>query len=92
MKNPLPRTPCSLFPGSMKCHRPKMRDHRGATWDQHKIIDAKGGEHTGHLDTSWGQFFYFPHDGQWRKARIDRFMNGSDNTADFSSANAHPLQ
>ena len=78
----------SPFPGSTKCARPKMLDHGGATWDRHKIIDAKCGEHTGYLDTSWGQYFYFPHDGQWRKARIDRFMTGSDNTVIFSSANA----
>jgi hypothetical protein len=74
----------ALFPGSVKCAKPRMRDHRGATWDFHTIIDTKGNRHTGYLDTSWGQYFYFQYGTQWRKARIDRFMNGSDNTVQFT--------
>lgn len=77
----------NLFPGSSKCGRPKMSDHRGATWDSCRVIDINGADHNGYLDTSWGQYFYFMEATLWRKARIDKFMDNNStrnhNIADF---------
>lgn len=73
------------FPGSVKCKRPRMTDRSGRTWDQCAVVDAAGVKLTGYLDTSWGHYFYFMDGEQWRKARVDKFMTGFDNTADFSA-------
>ena len=75
----------NLYPGSVACNRPKMSEHRGRTWDYCTVIAIDDSKVDGYLDTSWGQWFYFKPFGetQWRKARVDRFMTGVDNTADF---------
>lgn len=63
---------------------------RGSTWDTCTVLDLYGNEHTGHLDTSSGHYFYFEHLGQWRKARIDVHMTGRDNNVDFRKTGVTP--
>lgn len=73
----------TLFPGSVACKSPKFSEHGGRTWDQCRVVAKDASEHTGYLDTSWGQYFYFRAGGCWRKAKCVDFMGTNDNTADF---------
>ena len=69
----LPRLP---YPkGCTKTAKPKMANHRGRTWDSWKLLLPNGRETYGHLDTSWGENFYWqdPRHGHWMKAKIDDF-------------------
>ena len=76
-----------LYPGSVKCRKPKMKDTSGRTWDCCKIFALDGTEHEGFLDTSYGHWFYFKDGDQWRKAKIDVYMSGLENVADFRKKN-----
>jgi hypothetical protein len=58
----------------VKCRKPKMSTHKGATWDKGSVV-WKGVKRDCWLDTSWGHFAYF-HDmsnengaAQWYKFR-----------------------
>jgi hypothetical protein len=70
------------FPtGVRRCQRPKMRNHRGRTWDVCDVILPDGAKITGHLDTSWSSYFYFEVDGVWRNAEIFQFEKGGQGCA-----------
>lgn len=68
-----------LYPGSIKCKKPKMTDRNGRTWDYCKVIFTDGTEHEGYLDTTWGHYFYFHIMGEkfstseWRKMKHEDF-------------------
>lgn len=57
----------------IKCHKPKMTDHRGRTWDTMPIILPDGTKTDGYLDTTWGYYIYFVIDNQWYKVSLDGF-------------------
>lgn len=60
-----------FFPvGIHKTKHPKMKNHRGRTWDTGKCILPDGIETDGWLDTTWGEYFYFIHENQWYKGSI----------------------
>lgn len=52
---------------AIKCHKPKMSDAKGATWD----VTGETESGIGILcDTSWGLYGYFQQDNQWYKFRM----------------------
>lgn len=52
-----------------KVPKPLMSDHRGRTWDHITlVIDEQ--EVKAHMDTTWGERFYFEWKGQWYAASI----------------------
>lgn len=54
------------FPkGIHKTRKPKMKEHRGRTWDSCKVILPNKLEIEGYLDTTWGTRFYFPYENNW---------------------------
>lgn len=57
----------------IKCHKPKMSDHRGRTWDSISVILPNGQQINGYLDTTWGHYVYFVMDNHWRKVSLDHF-------------------
>lgn len=73
METQLPRLP---YPkGCTKTARPLMTNHRGRTWDSWRLMLPDGRKTFGHLDTSWGENFYWldQRHGYWMKAKIDDF-------------------
>lgn len=65
--------------GTTKCKRPKMRSHRGRTWDWCPVILHSGTKIDGYYDTSWGEYFYFTLNNQWYKGKIATFDTGGSN-------------
>lgn len=51
------------------CKKPAMTSHKGRTWDQGKIM-LDGEILNPWLDTSWGEYLYFPHNGFWYKTKM----------------------
>ncbi len=79
----------AIFPKSTACSRPKMSCHRGRTWDTFTVIDAAGNKLDGHLDTTWGHYFYFRTSADtWRKARVLDYLTGRELVADFRQTGA----
>lgn len=62
------------FPKNIyKTQKPRMSNHRGRTWDCFNLVLPDGTKTDAHLDTTWGDFFYFVHEGQWFKGRLATF-------------------
>lgn len=64
--------------GILRVKKPKMKCHRGRTWDSGDVILPSGDTTPGYLDTTWGERFYFSLDGQWYAGRISDFCKGHD--------------
>lgn len=56
---------------AIKCKRPKMKDHRGRTWDHSEKFIVNNQEMSGFLDTTWGEYIYFTIENQWYKVSLD---------------------
>ena len=59
--------------GILKCVRPKMKTHRGRTWDTVDIILLDGSTIQGFMDYTWGWYFYFKIEDQWYKGKNSEF-------------------
>jgi hypothetical protein len=56
---------------AIKCNRPKFSNAFGRTWDEcAKIVLTTGESFYAWIDTSWGTWSYFQHDGRWYKVKV----------------------
>jgi len=60
-----------LRPIIRSTRKPKMSDHKGATWDYIHIVLKDGKRIKGYLDTTWGNYVYFPLNGKWKKVGVE---------------------
>jgi len=53
-----------------KCHRPKMTNHAGRTWDSLGYVEIDDKKHKAFCDTTWGWYGYFSIGELWYKFRM----------------------
>ena len=59
--------------GVFKCKRPSFKNINGRTWDYCDVILKDGTKVQGHLDTTWGSYFYFMYENQYYKGYFHDF-------------------
>jgi hypothetical protein len=60
-----------------KARKPQMKDVRGKTWQKFNItLDGKA--IPVHLDTTWGQYFFFEYKKEWYACRLIQWKNETD--------------